>query len=265
MKKLSSFMKKYIIFIFMCFIPLFVKAGCSDPLCEMNQEFSSPIGYGSETGFRYPHTEWKNVSCTAPSPNEYWSFRVFANGGNTYVYVKNKNVTVDTKYITLVCDSVNISTDTSVYRGPYRHTFTFTLSPKDTATAFSVSYDMFKGDTINLTSKLSIKEMRSITHDKGSGHGTIGISGCSAGTGACSLTFSSGTPSQNREHKFTVIYVGTDNVLYKTTVTVYEMDTIKTFDLGIIEPGATKYGSYIDGVSDFSCSNSSSGVPVTVG
>ena len=89
--------------------------------------------------------------------------------------------------------------------------------------------------------------MRSITHSKGSGHGTIGTSGCAAGTGACSLTFSSGTPSQSRHHQFVVVYVGNDNVLYKTTVNVYEMDTVKTFGLGTIDPGATKYGDYVDG------------------
>lgn len=263
MKKVSSFIKRYIVFVIMCFIPFFVEAACSGTLCEMSQDFDRPIGFGSEAGYAYPHDKWSNVSCSG-STDAYWSYRVFDNGGYTYVYVKNKNNTVDTKYISLVCTSVNIGTESGTYHGNYKHTFNFTLSPKDTPTVHSVSYDMFKGDTKNLKGLLGIKELRSITHSTGSGYGTIGISGCAAGTGACSLTFSSGTPSQSRHHQFVVVYVGNDNVLYKTTVNVYEMDTVKTFGLGTIDPGATKYGEYIDGVTNFSCTNSSSGVPVTV-
>ena len=89
MKKVSSFVKRYIVFVIMCFIPLFVEAACSGPLCEMSQDFDRPIGFGSESGFGYPHDKWSNVSCSG-STDAYWSYRVFDNGGYTYVYVKNK-------------------------------------------------------------------------------------------------------------------------------------------------------------------------------
>ena len=89
MKKVSSFVKRYIVFVIMCFIPLFVEAACSGSLCEMSQDFDRPIGFGSESGFGYPHDKWSNVSCSG-STDAYWSYRVFDNGGYTYVYVKNK-------------------------------------------------------------------------------------------------------------------------------------------------------------------------------
>ena len=125
------------------------------------------------------------------------------------------------------------------------------------------TYYLYKGDTVNLKEKLGINTIESFTHSVGSELGTIGYSNCS-GSNACTLNFSRGTPLQDREHKFTIVYKGTDGVRYRSVVTAYENDTKRTITLGTIDPAATIYGEYEDNVSNFVCKNPSTGVPATV-
>ena len=132
--------------------------------------------------------------------------------------------------------------------------------PKELPRTFS----LYKGDVIDLKDELNITKIKSFEHSVGSELGTIRYSGCSVGTGACSLTFPSGNALQDREHRFVVVYVAEDGNTYRSTVTAKEMDTKREFNLGDIQPTATVKGLEEDNVSNFSCTKSDTSAPYTV-
>ena len=129
------------------------------------------------------------------------------------------------------------------------------------------TYYLYKGDSVYLTTELGISQIKSFEHSVGRELNTISYSGCSVGSSACTIKFdnSAYAADEGREHRFTIVYVGTNGTLYRSTVTVFESETKKTIDLGPIEPTGTVYGTYLEGVSNFNCSNSISTVPAAVG
>ena len=126
----------------------------------------------------------------------------------------------------------------------------------------TASYSLAPGDTINLFSELGMASIESFTHSVGSELSTISYSGCYSNS--CTINFTRGTPLQDREHRFTVIYTATDGKKYRASVTVYELEEQTHYDLGDIAAGSNKTGEYISNSSNMSCSATTSGLPVSI-
>lgn len=223
-----------------------------------------PIYYNGYQAWIWPSDTWSSSTCVAKNSGN-WSMTWYNDSAGGHLNVRNRNETILEEQAIVECTSRTISGSNTI------HIMTFPILPKETATDLTPSYNLFKGDSINLMSELGIKTIRTgMVHTQGSSHGTLSFTGCTAGASSCQIKFDSGTPSQGRTHKFTILYVGTNNVLYNATVTVYEMATEKYFDLGTIPAGATApsgvdhWDDILEGATNVTCKNNSSGMPVTV-
>ena len=256
---------RYLLFIFVCLctLPLVTKAGTYNlgTLAPGSSAFKSYAWwdfnecYSNISGpFKFTPTE--SYYTAKDSYYRYIEIEI-----DDYVDKNYNNVTVTCK----VKDDPNHPIQSGRVTSWRYYYFNFNISAGGEALPVEnpKSYYLYKGDTVNLKEKLGIDTIESFAQSVGSELGTISYTNCS-GTNACTINFTKGTPLQDREHKFTIVYKGTDGVRYRSVVTAYENDTKRTITLGSINPTESIFGDYIDGVSNFTCSNSTIGVPAGV-
>lgn len=256
---------RYLLFIFVCLctLPLVTKAGTYNlgTLAPGSSAFKSYAWwdfndcYSNISGpFKFTPTE--SYYTAKDSYYRYIEIEI-----DDYVDRNYNNVTVTCK----VKDDPNHPIQSGRVTSWTYYYFNFNISAGGEALPVEnpKSYYLYKGDTVNLKEKLGIDTIESFAQSVGSELGTISYTNCS-GTNACTINFTRGTPLQDREHKFTIVYKGTDGVRYRSVVTAYENDTRRTITLGSINPTESIFGDYIDGVSNFTCSNSTIGVPAGV-
>lgn len=252
---------KYLFFVFVYFIPLIVNADIFTREETKSYDFGD-IAYGDVKQYSWDASTYSDFGCSGSGAT------TETKNGNHFVYFSNNNKTVSDKSVTVTCVVYDRGWWSGVADKKYTWTFKAKFKGNSTPTTLQKDYNIFKGDTVDLKSDLKVKKITGFSHNTGSGYGTIKNSGCSTasgGTGACSLVFNTGTAVQNRQHKFTLTYVGADDdILYQATVYAYEMDTIRNLELGAIQPGNTVYGDVVSGATNFSCKTSNASVPATV-
>lgn len=258
---------KYILFVFVCLyaLPIATKAATYN---------LGTLAPGAEASKSYAW--WDEGSCVASVSGvftftERTSYYEAKDSWYRYLDIKvNDYVARDYNNVNVTCTVRDVRHPDS-WRNSGRvfswTTYTFNFSVSAGGQAAPVEnpkvFYLYKGDTINLKNKLGIDTIESFTQSVGGELGTISYSNCS-GTSACTINFTRGTPLQDRPHKFTVVYKGTNGTRYRSVVTVYEMDTKRTIDLGSIEPTASIFGAYEENVSNFNCTNSVASVPAGV-
>lgn len=258
---------KYILFVFVCLyaLPIATKAATYN---------LGTLAPGAEASKSYAW--WDEGSCVA-STNGVFTFTerksYYAAKDSWYRYLDikvNDYVEKDYNNLSVTCtvrDVRNPDPSKNAGRVFSWRTYTFKFNVSAGGQAAPVEnpkvFYLYKGDSINLKNKLGIDTIESFTQSVGGELGTISYSNCS-GTSACTINFTRGTPLQDRPHKFTVVYKGTNGTRYRSVVTVYEMDTKRTIDLGSIEPTASIFGAYEENVSNFNCTNSVASVPAGV-
>lgn len=265
MIKLSKIIKKYALFILVCFLPLFVSAYTT------SLGTLSPGNIATRT-----HAWWDVFDCTTNKEGPF-TVEVVSTPNYTHKsYNRSIRITVDDyvpetiSNITTTCtyydvDQGNEEDNSGRIFTHSTRTYTYSITAGGTPTTLTndKTYYIYRDQTIDLADKLGIRTIESMAHTTGSSYGTVSYSGCAAGSSACLITFAQGTANHNRAHVFKIKYVNTAGKTYETTVYVHEQSNTRTDYIGIIDPGEYTYSIYDENTSNFTCSKVTDG-PYTV-
>ncbi len=259
MIKIKDFIKKYALFILVCFVPLLVDAASWGTLSP------GAVKKGS-------HAWWDVFDCTTNKTGPF-TFEIVSTpyyGKKSYYrsvkvtvddYVPEaiNNITTTCTYYDVLQGDPNLDSGRITRHSTVTYTYSIAAGGTPTTTTNAKTYYIYRDQTIDLADKLGIRSIESMTHTSGSEHNTVGFSGCAAGTSACSITFARGTAMHNRMHVFKIKYVNVAGKTYETTVNVYEQSNTRTDSIGTIDPGEHTFSIYDENTSNFTCSKVSDG------
>ncbi len=259
MRKLNEFIKRYALFILVCFVPLLVDAASWGTL--------SPGAVKSGS-----HAWWDVFDCTTnktgpftfevvstPYYNKKSYYRSVKITVDDYVPETINNITTTCTYYDVLQGDANLDSGRITRRSTVTYTYSIAAGGTPTTATSEKNYYIYRDQTIDLADKLGIRSIESMTYVTGSQYNTVGYSGCAAGSSACSITFAQGTANHNRAHVFKIKYVNTAGKTYETTVNVYEQSNTRTDSIGVLEPGEYTYSIYDENTSNFTCSKVSDG------